>query len=191
MSAEPISQLSQAIDLTGQVVAGVSAGQWTSQTPCTDWKAGDLVRHLVTGNFGFAAIVRGEPRPAVTELPAADADLPGAYRDSGAALVEAFSEPGTAERIISSPIGEIPGSVALHLRVIETLVHGWDLAAATGQSFAVPDALAESEIVFSQTALEMLPPDRRPFAAPQAVAPDAPAIDRLAACLGRDVSTSR
>jgi hypothetical protein len=39
--------------------------------------------------------------------------------------------------------------------------------------------------------MERLPPDRSPFAAPQAVADDAPAIDRLAALLGRVVDGGR
>ena len=36
--------------------------------------------------------------------------------------------------------------------------------------------------------MERLPPDRTPFGPPQPVADDAPAIDRLAALLGRAVS---
>jgi hypothetical protein len=36
--------------------------------------------------------------------------------------------------------------------------------------------------------LAEIPSDRSPFASPQPVADDAPAIDRLAACLGRNVT---
>ncbi len=191
MSAEPISRLSQAIEITGQVIAGVSADQWTSPTPCPDWNAAALVTHLVVGNIGFAAIVSGKPRPATPDVAPAATDLPGAYRDASAALVAAFSQPGVLDQIVSSPIGEIPGSAALHLRVIETLTHGWDLATATGQVIAVPDELAEPEIAFSLAALAKLPQDRKPFASAQQAQPGASAFERLLACLGRDASAGR
>ena len=86
------------------------------------------------------------------------------------------------------PFGTVPGAVALHLRTTEVLAHGWDLARATGQSVEFPADVAERELAFSQSALEQLPPDRRPFAPPQPVSPDAPAIERLVACLGRSVA---
>ncbi len=78
--------------------------------------------------------------------------------------------------------------VALHLRLVEALVHGWDLATATGQ--VVPrydEALLDQELAFTEAQLSNLPPGRRPFGPPQPVANDAPAIDRLAARLGREV----
>jgi uncharacterized protein (TIGR03086 family) len=77
----------------------------------------------------------------------------------------------------------------LHLRITELLVHGWDVADATGQVVLFPDDLAAQEVAFSQAKLADLPPDRRPFDPPQPIADDAPAIDRLVACLGRRVTT--
>ena len=100
------------------------------------------------------------------------------------ALLEAFAAPGALERIVTVPFGTVPGSVALHLRLTEVLVHGWDLAKATGQSVEFPADLAEQELVFSQSALEQLPPDRRPFAPSQPVGQDAPG-DRAAGRLPR------
>ena len=76
----------------------------------------------------------------------------------------------------------------MHLRIVEALVHGWDLARATGQPAEFPDDLPERELTFTRGKLADLPPDGRPFAPPRPVADDAPAIDRLAACLGRRVT---
>jgi uncharacterized protein (TIGR03086 family) len=92
------------------------------------------------------------------------------------------------ERSVTVPFGTIPGIVALHLRMTELLVHGWDLARATGQRPAFPDDLAEQELAFTRSKLTDIPPDRSPFGPPQPVADDAAAIDRLAACLGRNVT---
>jgi uncharacterized protein (TIGR03086 family) len=103
-------------------------------------------------------------------------------------LVEAFRQPGVLERVVSVPFGSVPGAVALHLRITEVLVHGWDLARATGQPATFPENLAEQELAFSRGKLGDIPGDRHPFAPSQPVPAGAAAIDRLAACLGRDAA---
>jgi uncharacterized protein (TIGR03086 family) len=67
----------------------------------------------------------------------------------------------------------------------ELLIHGWDLARATGQPADLPEDLAEGALSMWRTRLADRPREGMPFAAPQPVADDAPAIDRLAAYLGR------
>lgn len=100
-----------------------------------------------------------------------------------------FHVPDVLDQLVTVPFGTVPGNVALHLRIIDLLVHGWDLAHATGQAVRCPDALAEQDIQFTTAMLAGPPPDQRPFAPPQPVPDDAPAIYRLAACLGRRVTT--
>ena len=187
-TTEPVDKLSIALDATEHLVAGVRDDQWTDPTPCTEWNVRDLVGHLVVGNHAFASILRGQRPAAPREILGPGRDLPSAYRDSAAAVVSAFRQPGVLERLFTVPFGTVPGIVALHLRVTEALVHGWDLARATGQAADFPDDLAEEELAFSRAKLGDVPPGRSPFAPPQPVADDAPAIDRLAACLGRSVA---
>jgi uncharacterized protein (TIGR03086 family) len=163
----------------------VPAARWADPTPCPGWTVRDLVSHLVAGNALFAAAF-GRPDPDDLD---AGADLLAAYRSSAAALLEAVGQPGALDQIVTVPFGTVPGAVALHLRITEVLVHGWDLARATGQLVAFSEDVAAQELAFSQAKLSDIPPGRRPFAPPQPVADDAPAIDRLAACLGRDVSS--
>ncbi|HET9897268.1 MAG TPA: TIGR03086 family metal-binding protein [Streptosporangiaceae bacterium] len=186
-SAQPLRQLAQAIEVTGQVVAGIADDQWHSPTPCSEWDVADVTRHLVDGNYAFAAIVTGQPRESAARAPGSAAGLPAAYRAAGAALTEAFGQPGSLERIVAMPIGEVPGIAALHLRVTELLTHGWDLATATGQDVEFPGDLAAAELAFTRAQLGNVPPGRFPFAPPRQVAEDAPAIEQLVACLGRDV----
>jgi uncharacterized protein (TIGR03086 family) len=65
------------------------------------------------------------------------------------------------------PIGSVPGIAALHPRITEVLVHGWDLARATGQHAEFPEDLAEQELAFSRSKLADIPEGRTPFAPPQ------------------------
>jgi uncharacterized protein (TIGR03086 family) len=162
--------------------------QWTDPTPCTEWNVRDLVSHHVVGNYAFASILHGERPAAPQEMLGPGRDLLSAYRDSAAAVLGAFRQPGVLERLFTVPFGTVPGMVALHLRITEALVHGWDLARATGQAADFPDDLAEEELAFSRAKLGDVPAGRSPFAPPQPVADDAPVIDRLAACLGRSVA---
>jgi uncharacterized protein (TIGR03086 family) len=103
-------------------------------------------------------------------------------------VLTAFRRPGVLDEQFVVPFGPVPGIVAAHLRIVEMLVHGWDLARATGQSTDFPDDIVEQELAFSRAKLGEIPPGRTPFAPGQPVAQDAAPIDRLAACLGRTVT---
>jgi uncharacterized protein (TIGR03086 family) len=181
-----LDQLHRALDAFGALVDGVPDGAWASTTPCPGWTVADLVGHVVTGNHLFAAALEGGDPPPSGE------PRPAAYRESATALRSAFVRPGALERDVSIPAGTMPAAVALHIRITELLVHGWDLARATGRSTAVlPDDLAARELEFTRGALDRLPPGRSPFAPPQPAPDDAPAIDRLAALLGRALPDGR
>ena len=188
MPAEPTDQLSIALDATERVIQAVRDDQWNDPTPCTDWKVRDVVNHVVVGNDMFARILRGEPPATAPAVLGSGPEFLSAYRDSAVALLAAFRQPGVLDQAFTVPIGTVPGIVALHLRITEALVHGWDLARAIGYPATFPDDLAEQELAFSRGKLADLPPGRSPFAPPQPVAEDASAIDRLAALLGRSVA---
>ncbi len=198
MSSDPVDQLASAFDATGQILVAVRDEQWSAPTPCPEWTVRDLVSHMVTSNYAFVRILSGAPAQApgrtapdapgngVADVP--DRGLAEAYRESAAALIAAFRRPGVLDRVHTVPIGSVPGIAALHLRITEVLVHGWDLARATGQHAEFPDDLAEQELAFSRRKLGDIPAGRTPFAPPQPVPDDAPAIDRLVALLGRNVN---
>jgi uncharacterized protein (TIGR03086 family) len=186
MDADP-EQLAAAAEITGKLIDAVGDDQWALPTPCEDWTVRDLVEHVVGGNDGFTSALH---RQLTASGPPAlrSGDLATQYGRSVQELVPAFRQPGALERMVSVPFGTVPGAVALHLRITELLVHGWDVAQATGQTVAFPEDLAEQELAFSRGALKNVPAGRRPFAPPEPVGDDAPAIDRLAAFLGRSVA---
>lgn len=188
MTVASTGQLGQALELTGQLIGAVHEEQWAATTGCPGWRVTDLVSHLVTGNNLVTAALGGQP-PAAGQTPPAAGELPQAFRESGEALLAAFARPGALEQVVTVPFGSVPGAVALHLRLTELLVHGWDLARATGQAVAFPGELVAQELAFSREALGQIPAGRSPFAPPQPVPAGAPVIDQLAALLGRDVTT--
>jgi uncharacterized protein (TIGR03086 family) len=198
MTASPIDQLAAALDGAEKIVAGVGPDQWELPSPCTDWTVRAVVNHLVGGNRLFARILGGEELPAREELIAASrADRLGddpvaAHRESATELLAAFRVDGVLERTFTVPAGTVPGRAALGLRIVEALVHGWDVTQATGQRAEFPEELVQQALDFTRVQLTRLPaapPGRGPFAPPQPVDDAAPPLDRLAALLGRPVTT--
>jgi uncharacterized protein (TIGR03086 family) len=191
MTDAVLTPLVAALDGAARAVAAVSAGQWSLPTPCTDWTVRQLVNHVVGGNRLTTRVLRGEQLPPLDQLgrrgheDQLGDDPAAAFHSSGDELLAALRVPGVLERPHALPVGTLPGPAVVHLRTVETLVHGWDLVRATGQQSPFADELAAGELTFSTDLLARLPADRQPFAPSSPVGDDAPAIDRLAALLGR------
>jgi uncharacterized protein (TIGR03086 family) len=195
--AQALVALRGALDGMGQLVQGVRPDQWSGPSTCAEWDVRALDNHVVFGNRSFTGILTGQAGPPQEQIRTMrDQDQLGddpvaAWRDSAAALLAAFAAPGVLDRTFRSPFGAMPGAGLAGLRLTETLVHGWDLARSTGQSPPFDDAVARAALDFT---LRQLPPgaDRSsfPFDPAQPVPADAPAIDRLAAHLGRVVDAA-
>jgi uncharacterized protein (TIGR03086 family) len=179
-----ITDFDRAATAVGQLVAGVEPGQWPNSTPCAEWDVSQLVDHLIAGNRHFAALIQGQAAAGPADQDPAG-DRTASYRTSAAALHAAFARPGALENIHQSPIGPAPGRAIVQLRISEQLLHGWDLAHATGQAPNLPADLAGRALALSRAQLGDASRDGMPFDPPQPVQDDAPAIDRLAAFFGR------
>ncbi|WP_033296224.1 TIGR03086 family metal-binding protein [Amycolatopsis jejuensis] len=184
----PVDHLATVLDSTAALVAAVPPDRWTAPTPCPEWNARELVGHVVLGNRLFADVLRGSGEAHSLDPKQADVlgDDPAAtYRRAADALVAAFRLPGALDRVIRVPAGEVPGIAALHLRIVEEVTHGWDLAEATGQQPKYPDDVVAPEVAFTRAKLADVPPGRSPFAPAVPVADDAPPLHQLVALLGR------
>ncbi|MBA0127621.1 TIGR03086 family protein [Haloechinothrix sp. YIM 98757] len=193
MTTVAIDDLAAALGAVGDLVADIRQDQWSALTPCPEWQVRDLVNHMVIGSRLFTGILRGAAAAAPGALdPKAGEKLgddpASTHGEAAGDLLAAFRQPGVLESTFEVPVGTVPGIVAVHLRVVEELVHGWDLARATGQQLRFPDEIVERALEFTRGKLADVPPDRSPFGPPQPVPDDAPPVDRLAAILGRRVT---
>jgi uncharacterized protein (TIGR03086 family) len=185
-----VEQLGRAFDAVAGLISNIRAEQWSAPTPCTDWTVRQLVNHLIGMNRVFAALLARQPPPPRPSADHIEEDLVGAYRDSAAVLQAAFGRPGVLERAYPGPLGTATGAERLKIRLYDLLAHGWDLAQATEQPADLPDDIAAQSLAFARTQLTgQARPGR--FGPAQSVAEQAPAIERLAAFLGRPVSTGR
>lgn len=170
-------------EMTGKIVDRIAPVQFSQPTPCSDWDIRALINHLVGGHLRFAALLRGQPGPewgadVLGEDPAAD------FRSTFAMLSALFDEDGFLERTVPTPFGEGPGAQLVAIRVTELTVHGWDLAAASGQSRELDREL----VAFASAALHSRAIPRAaggPFAPEQLIPALATDADLLAAFAGR------
>ncbi len=183
-------QLGRAFDAVAALISNIRADQWSAPTPCTDWTVRQIVHHLIGMNRVFAALLADQPPPPRPSADHSEDDPVGAYRDSATALQAAFGRPGVFERTYRGPLGAATGAERLQIRLYDLLAHGWDLAQATEQPVDLPGDLAEQSLAFARTQLTEQARSGR-FGPAQIVAERAPAIERLAAFLGRPVNTGR
>jgi len=190
MPNSPLDQLTAAVGDFEKLLAGIGEDQWTLPSPCSQWTVREVANHVQFGNRQSAAVVAGTAQGPWRKD--ADADLLGdkpvaAFRDLADAMLVAFGQPGALERVVVVGVGPVPGIAALHLRIVEHLVHGWDLARATGQPTAFDEETAAQAYAFTEAKLADVPAGSTSFAAPKPAPTSAPALDRLAALLGRDL----
>jgi uncharacterized protein (TIGR03086 family) len=174
-------------DATGGVVAGISADQLDLATPDADWDVRELLNHVVGGNLWAAEIAAGLTIEQVGDRLSGDvigADPTATYERSAAAAAAAFEAPGALDAPCAVSYGPVPGSVYAGHRFLDVLIHGWDLAEATGQ-----DTTLDPELVDACT--QLLEPQVEAFRAAGVIgaavpaAPGASAQTKLLAMLGR------
>lgn len=194
MSSAPVAPFAEALTEFSSLVRGVRDDQWDAPTPCPDWTVRDLINHMAGGHLLISPMLDGAPRPEPEEIARRRSiDFLGAepvasFDASADRIVEAFSRPGALEQPMEMPLGVVPGATVLDLRLTETIVHGWDLATATGQAAQFSDESIAQALAFSRRALADLPPGNRAFGPavtpPNGVTP----LHELVSLLGRDCS---
>jgi uncharacterized protein (TIGR03086 family) len=148
---------------------------------------GDLLDHVLTLTEVFTGVAQRRPATAPPAPPSA-ANLPRKWRDELRrrldALAEAWSAPGAWEGTASVAGADLPATVAGMVVLDELVVHGWDLAAATGQPYDVsePEIEAVAQFVSSFPA----PRNGSLFGPAVEVDDGAPPLDRLLGQTGRD-----
>jgi uncharacterized protein (TIGR03086 family) len=177
----------QALDATGRVVARIPANRWQVPTPCPEWDVRGLVSHLVSGNLWAAELGTGRTIEQVGDRLDGDvlgADPAAAYAASARAASDVFHRPGALDAPCAVSYGPVPGSVYAGHRLIDVLIHGWDLATATGQDAAIDDDLVEACRQVAEPQIDMLRASGA-FAEGRPAPPGASAQARLLAMLGR------
>jgi uncharacterized protein (TIGR03086 family) len=137
----------QALQHTGRYVAGVKDGQWRDATPDEEWDVRTLVNHVVSGNLWVTPLVEGKTIAEVGDRYDGDVlgdDPSAAYQQSATEAASAFNAGGAMQAPCAVSYGPVPGEIYAGHRFLDVLIHGWDLAKATGQDTKLPADLVEA-----------------------------------------------
>jgi uncharacterized protein (TIGR03086 family) len=156
-------------------VAG-AADDLDKATPCDEWDVRTLLNHMLETERYFIGAARGQdvspPSPQPPEL--LGEDPVAEFDDARAETLQVFGEDGVIEKTGPS----------LGIAFSDQLLHGWDLARATGQDATMPDGLAEA--AYDMIHGRFTDEQRKGTFKPEiAVGPDATAQDKLLAYTGR------
>lgn len=184
--------LTPAASAVAAVVAGVRDDQLGAPTPCPDMNVAALLDHLHGLAWAFTAAAEKSPEAATT-VPHADAgSLTPVWRQEIPArlttLARAWTVPDAWTGMTAAGGLELPGEIAGTVALDEIVLHGWDLAVATGQTFRPDDASVEA--VYGFTAAMSAPGQeagREGLFGPVVDVPgDAPTFERALGYAGRD-----
>ncbi|NRQ34728.1 TIGR03086 family protein [Nonomuraea sp. NN258] len=168
--------MTHATERTARLVSAVREEQLGSPTPCAKFDVKDLINHLEWVAELFESLAGDGPM--VEQAPYA-----GDFPERGRRTLAAWSRPEAWEGT-SAAMG-MPMDMLAHMYLVDMVVHGWDLARATGQDYAPGEAEVERAWRFTERMAEM-GRQRGAFGPPVAVPGDAPRFDRLLGLIGRD-----
>jgi uncharacterized protein (TIGR03086 family) len=183
--------LTPATETLARIVTDIGDHQLAAPTPCHGMTVADLLDHVDGLCVAFAGAA-AKDQDAGGQAPSPDGSRLGT--DWRARIPERLARLGAAWRDETAWAGmtraggiDMPGEIAGRVAIDEVVVHGWDLAAATGHDYACEPGLLEAAYEFVQSAVVQNPSGTPGlFGPPMAVPDDAPFLDRLIGMTGRD-----
>jgi len=187
------------IDLTpaasdmARLVTSVADDQLGAPTPCPNYTLGDLLDHVGGLSLAFTGAATKTTGEAGGQGPSGDAsrlrhDWRTRIPHDLAALADAWHDPAAWTGMTKAGGIELPGAVAGLVALDELVLHGWDVARASGQPYdpdpAVLEAVHGFVVQFSGPGQDQA---RAGLFGPEIRVPDdAPLLDRVLGLAGRD-----
>ncbi|MFI6690829.1 TIGR03086 family metal-binding protein [Streptomyces sp. NPDC050433] len=172
---------------------GIDDKQLAAPTPCPDYTVRELLGHLVGLTVAFRDAATKTLGPT-TDTPPTDSvpQLADGWRTVLPAqldgLAEAWRSPDAWQGFTRAGGVDLPGEVAGIVALNEVVVHGWDLARATGQVYEIDPASLEATLAFLEPAAASAEAGDGPeglFGPPVRLPADAPLLDRVVGLSGR------
>ncbi|MFJ9407558.1 TIGR03086 family metal-binding protein [Streptomyces sp. NPDC101393] len=190
------------------LLAGVDDGRLDGPTPCSAYTVGELVQHVDSVSQALAALAHGahartdgkgadtgtgdggadRPTGADTETEPTVLDFGGGWRDTVTRHVldlgGAWGDPAAWRGSGSAGGLELPNELWGKIALTEVVVHGWDLAQATGRPFDLPEETLRACLAHVADFVPRAPVPGLWGPAVEVPA-DAPVLDRMVAITGR------
>ncbi|MFD7924284.1 TIGR03086 family metal-binding protein [Streptomyces sp. NPDC059740] len=181
-------QLSAAAETMARVVSTVEDGQLGAPTPCHEFDVRRLINHLIA----WSPIIEGVGlrAPLASGRPDEQTDhMTGDWRAEYLRWIDrsltAWKPDAAWEGVADLGFIQVPATVIGGKTLCEFVLHGWDLARATGQPFDCDPAVAEATLrLVEETAEETR--QHGMFGSAVAVPETSSALERALAVSGRN-----
>jgi uncharacterized protein (TIGR03086 family) len=190
--ADIIDLLERCFHETGTVLAAITPAGFAAPSPCTGWTVRQVGSHLVASLILLARVAEGETVDpadfdghAMAHRDRLGADPAAAFHSAAQRSTAVFKLPDTLHRSYPFPPGPTPGVVLANLSLLESLVHGWDLAHGAGVPYRADPAVVAAAHTFATEAVGDQQRQAGLFAAAVPVETTAEPITALLAHLGR------
>ena len=175
------------------LVARTSDGELGRPTPCPAYTLGDLIEHVGGLALAFTAAANKDFGPLTEGAPSGDASRLGPdWREriprDLAALAAAWRDPAAWDGMTRIASMDAPAAMVGLTVADELVVHGWDIARATGRAYGcAPELLDAAHSFLVQFASPDAPAGPTVAFGPSRQVPgSAPLLDRVVALAGRD-----
>lgn len=177
-----------------RLLDGVTDDQLAGPTPCVNTSVAALLDHLMGLSLAFTWGARKTSTAGSRPGPPTEEHLDPQWRDVLPRrlheLVDAWRDPAAWEGMTEVGGVRMPGDAMGVVALDEVVLHGWDLARATGQPFTCDPASTEAVLAFTTASAQPENAASREglFGPVVDVPEDAPAFDRALGFAGRDPS---
>lgn len=145
---------------TAEVIGSVDTTRWDAPSPCSAWTVRQVGSHLIGSVALLTRVADGEPVDPAGFDPQqlADPDRLGvepvaAFRGVAEQSVAVFSRPDALDRRFAYPVPDAPGLLLANLCLLESLIHGWDIADGAAVSYHPDAAVVAAVQDFAGTAI--------------------------------------
>ena len=182
------TEMAAAAAEAARVVSNVPDGTLNQRTPCGDWDLRTLLNHTILWT-SYSAERRAHGGSVDEELMSKDFTADPGFRADYARqirkAIDAWGDPAAWEGDRDMMGSPTPAADIGAMLLMETALHGWDVARATGQEFSADDTTAAAllHIVAAQAELFR---QYQGFADPIQPPPNATAFERALTLSGRD-----
>ncbi|MFE9706530.1 TIGR03086 family metal-binding protein [Streptomyces sp. NPDC005930] len=182
--------------ILARLADGVRDDRLGDPTPCPDLAVRNLLGHLTYLAVAFRDAARKDLSPTTDTSPGSSVpDIGPDWREDLAKalgeVADAWREPDAWTGMTRAGGIDLPGAVAGAVVADELVIHGWDLARATGQEYAPDPAALQAAYGLLAGAAEESERGEGMFGPVVAVPADAPLLERAVGLSGRDPGWSR
>ena len=176
-----------------KVVASIGDDQLGAPTPCEGLTVGDLLEHVRGFCNAFTAVARKDVDNIPSAAPPDGSKLPANWREEitqkSGELADAWSDSAAWSGSTKVAGNDIPAEMAGSIALDEVVLHAWDLAVATGQSYEPPK---EAVAAIQPLVQNFSNPKGTPglFGPPVEVPESAPQFHQVLGLAGRDPNWS-